>query len=66
MIADKPGAVTLERGPAQVVFDHVDFRYPSPEEVSLASLESRSPSSSGSEAASRSFSTFRLWPSPAS
>ena len=40
MIADKPGAVTLERGPAQVVFDHVDFRYPSPEEVSLASLES--------------------------
>jgi ATP-binding cassette subfamily B protein len=40
MIDDKPGAVTLERGPAQVTFDHVDFRYPRPDEVSLASLES--------------------------
>ena len=40
MIDDKPGAVDVERGPAQVGFDHVDFRYPRPEEVSLASLES--------------------------
>jgi ATP-binding cassette subfamily B protein len=40
MIDDKPGAVVLERGPAQVSFDHVDFRYPRPDEVSLASLES--------------------------
>jgi ATP-binding cassette subfamily B protein len=40
MIADKPDARALPRGPAQVVFDHVDFRYPLPEEVSLASLES--------------------------
>lgn len=39
MIDDKPGAVAVERGPAKVSFDHVDFRYPSPEEVSLASLE---------------------------
>lgn len=39
MIDDKPGARELGRGPAQVVFDHVDFRYPLPEEVSLASLE---------------------------
>ena len=40
MIDDKPGAVELERGAAEVRFDHVDFRYPLPEEVSLASLES--------------------------
>ena len=40
MIDDKPDARPLPRGPAQVVFDHVDFRYPRPEEVSLASLES--------------------------
>jgi ATP-binding cassette subfamily B protein len=40
MIDDKPGAVALERGPARVSFDHVDFRYPRPDEVSLASLES--------------------------
>jgi len=39
MIADKPGAVDIERGPAAIRFDHVDFRYPTPEEVSLASLE---------------------------
>jgi ATP-binding cassette subfamily B protein len=40
MIDEKPGAVSLQRGPARVSFDHVDFRYPRPEEVSLASLES--------------------------
>ena len=40
MIDDKPDAVTVERGAAQVAFDHVNFRYPRPEEVSLASLES--------------------------
>ena len=40
MIDDKPGAGNLARGPARVRFDHVDFRYPKPEEVSLASLES--------------------------
>ena len=28
------------RGPARIEFDHVDFRYPTAEEVSLASLES--------------------------
>ncbi|HYA44175.1 MAG TPA: ABC transporter ATP-binding protein, partial [Acidimicrobiales bacterium] len=39
MISDKPGAAVLPRGPAQVAFEHVDFRYPRPEEVSLASLE---------------------------
>jgi ATP-binding cassette subfamily B protein len=39
MIDDKPDAVPVERGMTQVAFDHVDFRYPRPEEVSLASLE---------------------------
>jgi ATP-binding cassette subfamily B protein len=40
MIDEKPGAVALPRGPVRVSFEHVDFRYPRPEEVSLASLES--------------------------
>ncbi len=40
LIAERPGAVGIERGPASVEFDHVDFSYPTPEEVSLASLES--------------------------
>ena len=32
--------VAVARGPVAVEFDHVDFRYPTAEEVSLASLES--------------------------
>jgi ATP-binding cassette subfamily B protein len=40
MVADKPGAVALTKGPATVSFDHVRFRYPSADQVSLASLES--------------------------
>jgi ATP-binding cassette, subfamily B, bacterial len=40
MIADKPRAIELPRGPATVAFDHVYFRYPTSAEVSLASLES--------------------------
>jgi ATP-binding cassette subfamily B protein len=40
MIAEKPDAVPLPRGAATIEFDHVDFRYPAAEEVSLASLES--------------------------
>jgi ATP-binding cassette subfamily B protein len=40
MIAEAPGATPIPRGPATIQFDHVDFRYPSAEEVSLASLES--------------------------
>jgi ATP-binding cassette, subfamily B, bacterial len=40
MIADKPDAVVIPRGPARIEFEHVDFRYPTAEEVSLASLES--------------------------
>jgi ATP-binding cassette, subfamily B, bacterial len=40
MITDKPDARPVPPGPATVEFDHVDFRYPDAEEVSLASLES--------------------------
>jgi ATP-binding cassette subfamily B protein len=40
MIADSPDARPVPPGPARIEFDHVDFRYPSAEEVSLASLES--------------------------
>jgi ATP-binding cassette, subfamily B, bacterial len=40
MIQDKPDARTVPAGPARIEFDHVDFRYPAAEEVSLASLES--------------------------
>ncbi|MHB8289549.1 MAG: ABC transporter ATP-binding protein [Acidimicrobiales bacterium] len=40
MIRDRPGAVDLQRGPARVDFEHVNFTYPSASEVSLASLES--------------------------
>src|SRR5208282_4642841 len=40
MIDDKPDASTVERGPTEIAFDNVNFSYPRPEEVSLASLES--------------------------
>jgi ATP-binding cassette subfamily B protein len=40
MIAEKPDAKAIAAGPARIEFDHVDFGYPRPEEVSLASLES--------------------------
>lgn len=40
MVADKPDAGTLPADAARVEFDHVAFRYPTADEVSLASLES--------------------------
>jgi ATP-binding cassette subfamily B protein len=40
MIDDKADAGPVPPGPARVDFDGVDFRYPTAEEVSLASLES--------------------------
>jgi ATP-binding cassette subfamily B protein len=40
MIDEKPDAVAIPRGAVAIEFDHVDFRYPTAEEVSLASLES--------------------------
>src|SRR5579875_2285329 len=39
MIDERPDAVALPRGPATIEFEHVDFSYPTAEEVSLASLE---------------------------
>ena len=39
MVADRPGAVTLPEDAATVEFDAVDFRYPTAQQVSLASLE---------------------------
>ena len=40
MIDERPDAIAIPRGAARIEFDHVDFAYPSAEEVSLASLES--------------------------
>ncbi|MGA8726538.1 MAG: ABC transporter ATP-binding protein [Acidimicrobiales bacterium] len=40
MISERPDAVPVPPGPATIEFDQVDFRYPTAEEVSLASLES--------------------------
>ena len=40
MIAEKPEARPIPPGPARVEFKDVDFRYPTAEDVSLASLES--------------------------
>jgi ATP-binding cassette subfamily B protein len=39
MVKDRDGAVPVATGPSTISFDHVRFRYPSAEEVSLASLE---------------------------
>ncbi len=39
MIKESADAVEIPDGPAELVFDHVDFSYPGAEEVSLASLE---------------------------
>ncbi|KAJ1684264.1 hypothetical protein LUZ63_020557 [Rhynchospora breviuscula] len=39
MVQDRPGAVDLPEGSAAVEFDAVGFRYPTADEVSLASLE---------------------------
>jgi ATP-binding cassette subfamily B protein len=38
-IAEKPDARPIPAGAARIRFEHVSFRYPSPAEVSLASLE---------------------------
>jgi ATP-binding cassette subfamily B protein len=40
LVKQKSGAVAIPEGPASIKFDHVDFRYPSASEISLASLES--------------------------
>jgi ATP-binding cassette subfamily B protein len=40
MIRERPDAKPLPSGPARIAFSHVSFRYPTADEVSLASLES--------------------------
>jgi len=40
LVAEKTDAVDIPNAPARIVFNHVDFRYPTAKEVSLASLES--------------------------
>jgi ATP-binding cassette subfamily B protein len=40
LVQERPGAVDLPEGPLDVEVDGVSFRYPSADEVSLASLES--------------------------
>jgi ATP-binding cassette subfamily B protein len=40
MIKEPAHAIEIPGGPARIVFDRVSFRYPTPSEVSLASLES--------------------------
>jgi ATP-binding cassette subfamily B protein len=40
MVTEKPDARPIPRGPVRIEFDAVGFRYPTAEEVSLASLES--------------------------
>jgi ABC-type multidrug transport system fused ATPase/permease subunit len=39
LIAERPHAETVPDGPVSVEFDHVSFRYPAADQVSLASLE---------------------------
>ena len=38
-IADQPAAVDLERPQGRIEFDHVSFRYPPADEVTIASLD---------------------------
>jgi ATP-binding cassette subfamily B protein len=40
MIDEQPDAMAIPAGAARIEFEHVDFRYPTADEVSLASLES--------------------------
>jgi ATP-binding cassette subfamily B protein len=39
MVKDNPGARQIKASKPSVVFDHVEFRYPTADEISLASLE---------------------------
>jgi ATP-binding cassette subfamily B protein len=47
MVRDAPDARPLPDDAASIEFDHVSFRYPGPDEVSLASLESTARPSEG-------------------
>jgi ATP-binding cassette, subfamily B, bacterial len=47
LLAEKPDAVAIPPGPAGVELEHVDFTYPTVDEVSLASLEAFATASPG-------------------
>ena len=49
MVEEQANAVAIPQGPAKIEFKHVNFRYPSAKEVSLASLESVAVLSQSSE-----------------
>jgi ATP-binding cassette subfamily B protein len=40
LVSDKPDAIDIKIEPSSITFEHVDFKYPTAKEVSLASLES--------------------------
>ena len=40
MVKEKPGAIELSPGPAEISFNNIRFSYPKADEISLASLES--------------------------
>ena len=42
-IVDRPGAVDLEQPEGRIEFDHVSFRYPPADEVTIASLTRPAP-----------------------
>jgi ATP-binding cassette subfamily B protein len=46
-VTEKPGAISIPRGPTSVEFDHVTFAYPKSDEVSLASLEPAATAAAG-------------------
>jgi ATP-binding cassette subfamily B protein len=50
-LADKPDAVELPLPVGRIEFDHVSFRYPAPNDTSIASLEMGLPRSTSSERA---------------
>lgn len=43
VVVERSDAVDIPAGPATITFDHVDFRYPAPDEISLASLRNPAP-----------------------
>ncbi len=63
MVEDRPGASAVEPGPAPMIdFEHVWFRYPAADEVSLASLESIAIKSGGTRPGTRRRTARRLIP----
>jgi ATP-binding cassette subfamily B protein len=62
LIRDKDDAIELANAATSIEFEQVDFRYPTPEEVSLASLESVAVTDSGRSAQVLHDVSFRIEP----